>query len=221
MQNIISNTITLISSHSDFSKEIFVTVLGVVIGAILTKHINSRAIRTEARFKMEFELLKEYQTIVQKFCRDIEYLEISLSMVNWETTSLSDRIQALDISLVSFCNRLQQERKFVHRHLSAKTVHRLMDCMGLFHNCLFRFTKAENGSGFPIPVLIDKIDSEQLSTLRNVEREFQKISVLFSESMEDTFSPGLRGRISRRLRSCSMFIAECFAIATDGNSKNK
>ena len=117
MQTLVDSLTKFISEHTDFSQDVFVAILGVVIGSILTALINTRATRTQAKFNMEHELLKEYHKKVQQFCRDIEEIEISLAQVKWETAELSGIISALDTALVQFTIRLQEEHKFVRKQV--------------------------------------------------------------------------------------------------------
>ena len=60
MQTLVDSLTKFISEHTEFSQDVFVAILGVVIGSILTALINTRATRTQAKFNMEHELLKEY-----------------------------------------------------------------------------------------------------------------------------------------------------------------
>lgn len=45
MQTLIDSLTKFISEHTDFSQDVFVAILGVVIGSILTVLINTRAMR--------------------------------------------------------------------------------------------------------------------------------------------------------------------------------
>lgn len=218
MQTLIDSLIKFISEHTEFSQDVFVAILGVVIGSILTALINTRATRAQAKFNMEHELLKEYHKKVQQFCRDIEEIEISLAQVKWETTELSGKIYAIDTALVQFAVRLQEERKFVRKHLSAKSVHKFIDGVTLFHSSLFA-PAIDTNSGLPSFELLKEIDTEHVGILRCAEKEMQKISICFSDSMEHALSPGIFGWLKRKIRKPVMAISECIAIATDGSKK--
>ena len=49
MQTLIDSLTKFISEHTDFSQDVFVAILGVVIGSILTVLINTRAMRQQAK----------------------------------------------------------------------------------------------------------------------------------------------------------------------------
>ena len=176
MQTLVDSLTKFISEHTEFSQDVFVAILGVVIGSILTALINTRATRTQAKFNMEHELLKEYHKKVQQFCRDIEEIEISLAQVKWETAELSGKIYALDTALVQFTIRLQEERKFVRKHLSAKSVQKFIDGVTLFHSGLF-VPAMDTNSGLPSFDLLKKIDTEHVRILRCAEKEIQKVRI--------------------------------------------
>ena len=216
MQTLVDSLTKFISEHTDFSQDVFVAILGVVIGSILTALINTRATRTQAKFNMEHELLKEYHKKVQQFCRDIEEIEISLAQVKWETAELSGIISALDTALVQFTIRLQEEHKFVRKHLSTQSVHKFIDGETLFHSSLF-VPAIDTKSGLPSFELLKKIDTEHVRILRCAEKEMQKVSVCFSDSMEHILSPGIFGWLKRKIRKPVMAISERIAIATDGS----
>ena len=218
MQVIIDSFTKVVSDHIKFTQDIFVAILGVVIGSILTALINTRATRAQAKFNMEHELLKEYHKNVQRFCRDIENIEISLASVKWETVKLSGKIYALDTELVQFIIRLQEERKFVRKHLSAKSVRKFIDGVTLFHKSLF-IPVIDTNSGLPSFDLLQKIDTEHIEILRCAEKEMQKVSVYFSDSMEHILSPGIIGWLKRKIRKPVMAISECIAIAMDSNKQ--
>ena len=57
MQTLVDSLTKFISEHTEFSQDVFVAILGVVIGSILTALINTRATRTQAKFNMDHELL--------------------------------------------------------------------------------------------------------------------------------------------------------------------
>lgn len=218
MQTMVDSLTKYISEHTEFTQDIFVAILGVVVGSILTALINTHATRAQAKFSMEHELLKEYHKKVQQFCRDIEEIEISLAQLKWETAELSGKIYAVDTALVQFIVRLQDERKFVRKHLSAKSVHKFIDGVTLFHSSLF-VPAIDTNSGLPSFELLEKIDTEHVGIMRCAEKEMQKISVCFSDSMEHILSPGIFGWLKRKVRKLVMAISECIAIATDNNKQ--
>lgn len=214
MQTLIEFLICLIFSHADFFKDVFIAVLGVVLGAILTAIINNHAVRTQAKFNMEYEMLKEYHQKVQGFCCDIEEIEILLAMAKWETASLADRIYALDSAMGHFCIRVDEERKYVRKYLSAKSVQKFINNVTLFHESLF--TKAiDTNSGMPTFELLKTVNSEHIDTLYKLEKKMQKTCVCFSDSMERILSPGFFGWLKRKFRKPMMAISKCLAIATD------
>ena len=153
---------------------------------------------------------------MQQFCRDIEEIEISLAQVKWETAELSGIISALDTALVQFTIRLQEEHKFVRKHLSTQSVHKFIDGVTLFHSSLF-VPAIDTKSGLPSFELLKKIDTEHVRILRCAEKEMQKVSVCFSDSMEHILSPGIFGWLKRKIRKPVMAISERIAIATDGS----
>lgn len=89
------------------------------------------------------------------------------------------------------------------------------DGVTLFHSGLF-VPAMDTNSGLPSFDLLKKIDIEHIRILRCAEKEMQKVSVCFSDSMEHILSPGIFGWLKRKIRKPVMAISECIAIATDG-----
>ena len=57
----------VVYNNTQFTQDIFVAVLGVVIGAFLTAYINNLAIRKKAKFDMQHEILKQYSQSIEVF----------------------------------------------------------------------------------------------------------------------------------------------------------
>ena len=144
------------------------------------------------------DIHRSHSFFIFYFLTWIEEIEISLAQVKWETAELSGKIYALDTALVQFTIRLQEERKFVRKHLSAKSVQKFIDGVTLFHSGLF-VPAMDTNSGLPSFDLLKKIDTEHVRILRCAEKEMQKVSVCFSDSMEHILSPGIFGWLKRFL----------------------
>lgn len=192
--------------HSNFSKDLIVAVLGVILGAILTAYINKRAVYQKAQFDMKQEYLKRFCDTMRSFCTSIEDIEIILGTEKWKTEKLADDIQELDTKMVRFANIIDEERQYVRKYVSSKTTELYKIYLFEWHKIFFE-CRTEMNSVLPIAELRNAIDKEKIADLRNLERDMQRLNDCFSAGLEKLISPGLISRIRRRGRKMVMLIA--------------
>lgn len=192
--------------HSNFSKDLIVAVLGVILGAFLTAYINKRAVYQKAQFDMQQEYLERFRDTMRSFCTSIEDIEIILAIEKWKTEKLADDIQELDTKMVRFANIIDEERQYVRKYISAKTTELYKIYLCDWHKIFFEWG-TEMNSGLPVSELRNEIDKEKIADLRNLERDMQRLNDCFSAGLEKLISPGLISKVRRKVRKVVMLIA--------------
>ena len=197
--------------NTQFTQDVFVAVLGVVIGAFLTAYINNLAIRKKAKFDMQHEILKQYSQSVEVFCKSIEAIEITLATRKWKTGDLADDIFKLDTEMVHFANQIQEERWYVRKFIKSEYIKIYNTHVMTFHQIFFKFAPGTN-SGFPMSIPYDEVSKEKVALLLQLERDMRDLNALFSEGLERLISPGIFSKMRRVFRKPITIVEECIGF---------
>lgn len=201
-------TIEAIFKSYPSAKDYVLISFSVVLGGIFTAAINNGAMRKKCRFDMQYEILKTEVMNVSEFHKSLQELEIGLSFVNKKTDDFINEIHTIKLMALKTNERLREQRKFVHKYLSATLVEESAQIVSDYLSIMY---KQGNGGIMDFQV-IEEVNADTLNKLRILTKDVQKLSDGLIESLEKLISPGLFAMVKRKLRTPVMIVQEFFAM---------
>ena len=191
-----------------FTKDFFITCLGVIFGGGITILINRGAIRKEAYFKLQYETLSELIDEVYQLEKSIEHLEIGLSFGTRETATFEDQITSIEKSALALNEVFREKRNLIHQCLTGVMLEESAHIPGTF---LGIFLDKEKAS---ITNLRRKnmLSIDDVEKLRNLTNDVRKLKNQMIDSLESIIFPGFFSKVIRNLKKIKVVCGNLYGI---------
>ena len=172
--------------------------------------------RKQSKFNLQYEIIKRELDKVIELSKSIEDLEIMISFSKEEFENFIEYIKKLNQMLLRANESLRENRKFVRKYISTKSVELSAQLVGDYLSVMY-----DPGLGLLQLEVIKSIDIDKINRLRNISEESNQLVNQLSESLEKLISPGIFSKIIRKFRKPLMFIEEMIAILLLSKKRRK
>ncbi len=199
-----------------FAKDCLLILLSVILGAIFTAIINNGAIKKQSKFNLQYEILKREFDKVVEMQKSVENLEIILSFSKEEISVYKEDIEKVNHLLLKTNESLRENRKFVRKYISAKSVEFSAQLVSDYLSLMYDKSKGL----FEFEVVVS-FDANKIQRLRIISEDARNLENQLSESLEKLISPGMFSGLKRKFRKPLMFFEELMAIISVSKSRRK